>query len=34
MAQQVVDLGFELPNPYGIGLVAASIRQELVLDSR
>lgn len=32
MAQQVVDLGFELPNPYGIGLVAASIRQELLLE--
>jgi hypothetical protein len=32
MAQRVVDLGFELPNPYGVGLVAAGIRQELVLE--
>ena len=32
MAQQVVDLGFELPNPYGVGLVTAGIRQELALE--
>ena len=32
LAQQVMDLGFDLPNPYGAGLVGARIRQELVLD--
>jgi hypothetical protein len=31
MAQQVVDLGFELPNPYGVALIPARIRQDLVL---
>jgi len=33
LAQQVVDLGFELPNPYGVALIPARIRQDLVLDS-
>jgi hypothetical protein len=31
LAQQVVDLGFELPNPYGVALVDAHIRQDLTL---
>jgi len=33
LAQQVVDLGFELPNPYGVALIGASIRQDLILDN-
>jgi len=31
LAQQVIDLGFDLPNPYGVGIVAGRIRQDLVL---
>lgn len=30
-SQQVVDLGFELPNPYGVAIIPARIRQDLVL---
>ncbi len=33
LAQQVVDLGFDLPNPYGVALIPARIRQELVLEN-
>ena len=33
MAQQVVDLGFELPNPYGIAIIPARIRQDLILEN-
>ncbi len=33
LAQQVVDLGFELPNPYGVAIIAAGIRQDLVLEN-
>ncbi len=33
LAQQVVDLGFELPNPYGVALISANIRQDLILDN-
>ena len=32
LAQKVMDLGFDLPNPYGVALVGARIRQDLVLD--
>ncbi len=32
LAQQVIDLGFDLPNPYGVALVPARIRQDLVLE--
>lgn len=32
-AQQVVDLGFELPNPYGVALIPARIQQDLVLQN-
>lgn len=32
LAQQVIDLGFDLPNPYGVALVGARLRQDLVLD--
>lgn len=31
LAQKVIDLGFDLPNPYGVALVGARIRQDLVL---
>jgi len=31
-AQQVIDLGFELPNPYGVAIIPARIRQDLVLE--
>lgn len=31
LAQKVIDLGFDLPNPYGTALVGARIRQDLVL---
>jgi hypothetical protein len=31
MAQQVIDLGFELPNPYGAGGIFAHVEQEIVL---
>jgi len=33
LAQEVVDLGFELPNPYGIALINVSIQQDLVLEN-
>jgi hypothetical protein len=32
LAQKVIDLGFELPNPYGAALIGARIRQDLVLE--
>ncbi len=32
LAQKVVDLGFELPNPYGVALIPAIISQELILE--
>jgi len=32
-AQQVVDLGFDLPNPYGVAIIPARIRQDLILDN-
>lgn len=32
LAQQVIDLGFDLPNPYGVALIPAIIRQDLILD--
>jgi hypothetical protein len=32
-AQQVVDLGFDLPNPYGVAFVTAHIQQDLILDN-
>jgi len=32
-AQQVVDLGFELPNPYGVAIIPARIRQDLILEN-
>jgi len=31
LAQKVIDLGFDLPNPYGVALIGARIRQDLVL---
>lgn len=33
LGQKVIDLGFDLPNPYGVAIVAAGIRQDLILDS-
>jgi len=33
LAQQVVDLGFELPNPYGVAIIPARIQQDLILDN-
>ena len=33
LAQEVVDLGFELPNPYGVALIPARIRQDLTLQN-
>ena len=33
LAQQVVDLGFELPNPYGVAIISAGIRQDLILNN-
>jgi len=33
LAQRVVDLGFELPNPYGIAIITAGIRQDLILEN-
>ena len=32
LAQKVVDLGFELPNPYGVAIIPARIRQDLILE--
>jgi hypothetical protein len=31
-AQEVLDLGFELPNPYGVALLPIWIKQELILE--
>lgn len=31
LAQQVIDLGFDLPKPYGIAIIPAWIKQDLVL---
>ena len=31
LAQKVIDLGFDLPNPYGVGLIGGQLRQDLVL---
>jgi len=33
LAQQVIDLGFDLPNPYGVGFVSAHIQQDLILNN-
>ena len=33
LAQQVVDLGFELPNPYGVAIISGRIRQDLILEN-
>jgi len=32
MAQDVIDLGFDLPLPYGVSIIYAKIRQDLVLE--
>jgi len=32
LAQKVVDLGFDLPNPYGVAIIPALIRQDLILE--
>jgi len=32
LAQKVIDLGFDLPNPYGASFVGARLRQDLVLE--
>lgn len=32
LAQRVVDLGFDLPNPFGVAIIPTWIRQDLVLD--
>jgi hypothetical protein len=32
MAQDVIDLGFDLPNPYGIAIIPNRVRQDLVLE--
>ena len=32
-AQEVLDLGFELPNPYGVAVIPVWIRQELILEN-
>jgi len=31
LAQKVIDLGFDLPNPYGAGVVLAHVEQDIVL---
>jgi len=31
-AQDVIDMGFDLPLPYGIGITAVTLRQDLLLD--
>jgi hypothetical protein len=31
MAQKVIDLGYELPHPYGVGAIGVAIEQDLVL---
>ncbi len=33
LAQRVVDLGFDLPNPYGVAIISARIRQDLILEN-
>lgn len=33
LAQQVIELGFELPNPYGVAVIPAWIEQDLILDN-
>jgi hypothetical protein len=33
LAQRVVDMGFELPNPYGVAIIPARIRQDLTLEN-
>lgn len=33
MAQQVVDMGYDLPLPYGIGIVYADVTQDMLLDN-
>jgi hypothetical protein len=33
LAQPVVDLGFDLPNPYGVAVIPAWIHQDLVLEN-
>ena len=33
LAQQVIDLGFELPNPYGVAIISVDIRQDLALNN-
>jgi hypothetical protein len=33
LAQQVIDLGFELPNPYGVAIIPGRIRQDLILEN-
>ena len=32
LGQKVIDLGFDLPNPYGVAIIPAGIRQDLVLE--
>ena len=31
MGQKVIDLGFDLPNPYGVGIIGVTIKQDLEL---
>jgi hypothetical protein len=31
LAQKVIDLGFDLPNPYGLGIIGVTIQQDLKL---
>jgi hypothetical protein len=33
LAQRVVDMGFELPNPYGVAIIPARIQQDLILEN-
>lgn len=33
LAQDVIDLGFDLPNPYGIGAVLARVEQEILISN-
>ena len=33
LAQDVIDLGFDLPNPYGVAIIPARIRQDLMLQN-
>jgi hypothetical protein len=32
-AQEVIDLGFDLPNPYGLSAIYANIRQDLIVEN-